>query len=527
MKKKRLLAIFAAFAVAATMATGLTACQDNTDDKGDGTQTEQPGDKDPENPDPENPNNPGGGDNTDPNNPSNPGGGDNTDPNNPSNPGGGDNTDPNNPSNPGGGDNTDPNNPNNPGGGDNTDPNNPSKPDPEKTDPEKPDKPDDGKDKVKMTEAEWKKAVADSVATISYTCNAIADGSANDAGATTMLGHALYEYNSVSGIMHTRPEQTVTSAGMEVVHFSDDYYEISGTNLINYYIKDGLWYSRTTIFSSESDVVRNLLSYSVLHWILDDYTYKTPGATEVKVFSELYDAFTYDAENDAYVSTLIISSADDDSPEMSVTVKFADGKLSLFEFNYIVVESGVTHYTHYAYAFSGYNSTTLSVSKEIKEEANKNNQNAEGNKPEPPHGNTDGPSQDHPSQPPHDQDEPENPPHSPNEQEGYIGMYYFYSLTVDGVEYLAGETFTLGGEEIALTSDFMVIELKEGGVAAVSMSMGGMSETIECTWEEAGGVITIFMNGDPGPFYNNGIPNCLMMDGFLGLPNCIGTFKKA
>lgn len=508
MKKKRLLAIFAAFAVAATMAIGFTACEDNTEDKGDGTHTEQPGDNNPENP---------GGDKTDtedPENPENPGG-DNTDPENPNNPGG-DNTDPENPENPGGGDNTDPENPENPGG-DNTDP----------------EKPDDGKDKVKMTEAEWKKAIANSIAATSYSMTSTSNSESKasspmfvEGGDGTPIfasskssGEFIVKYDGVNGVVYHYDSETVLRYENEKLVSTDKsayewYYELIGSDVISYGKSDSsAWRKQTDSYATKEEAMQNI-SQSITG--IDSFlevNYKIPGTDEEKPLDELFEHLIYDKNANSYtVNVILVVDENHESPEMTFTIKFSGGKIYSIE----VETSSEGSTTHNVTVFTDYNSTVVAVPQEVKEEASANGGNQ--NPDNPGGGDHTEPSN------------PDNPPHGgqddPAEEAGYIGTYMFYSLTVDGAEYLAGETFALNGMDVELTSDFMVIELKEGGVAEVTMSMGGMSETISCSWEKAAKGVIIYMNGDSALFYTNGLPDCLMMDGFLGLPDAVGTFKK-
>jgi hypothetical protein len=85
------------------------------------------------------------------------------------------------------------------------------------------------------------------------------------------------------------------------------------------------------------------------------------------------------------------------------------------------------------------------------------------------------------------------------------GTYKFKSMTtkMGDVE----TTVTVGQEVLGLgtlTEDYMVIELKEGGAAAVSNAMGGQAINLEGTWAQEGSDITITMTGETQVFKLNG-----------------------
>lgn len=86
------------------------------------------------------------------------------------------------------------------------------------------------------------------------------------------------------------------------------------------------------------------------------------------------------------------------------------------------------------------------------------------------------------------------------------GTYKFESMTMseDGttITMKAGEEF----EGVMITADYMVIELKDGGIAVVSGTVYGGTRSFTGTWEkgETEGQIVITIEGDPQTFTCDG-----------------------
>lgn len=85
------------------------------------------------------------------------------------------------------------------------------------------------------------------------------------------------------------------------------------------------------------------------------------------------------------------------------------------------------------------------------------------------------------------------------------GTYKFKSMTTKMGDV---ETTITAGQEVAglgaVTEDYMVIELKEGGAATVSNAMGGQAINLEGTWAQDGSDITITMNSETQVFKLSG-----------------------
>lgn len=93
----------------------------------------------------------------------------------------------------------------------------------------------------------------------------------------------------------------------------------------------------------------------------------------------------------------------------------------------------------------------------------------------------------------------------------YTGTYKFESMTMpDPTSSEEGATITITvGQEymgMSLSANFMVIELKDGGIAVVSSEMMGASQTMNGTWTKAEteGQIVITVEDDPQTFTCDG-----------------------
>ena len=76
---------------------------------------------------------------------------------------------------------------------------------------------------------------------------------------------------------------------------------------------------------------------------------------------------------------------------------------------------------------------------------------------------------------------------------GVAGTYKFSYMEMAGVKYEAGSEIPMLG---AFTEDSYVIELKDDGTASISMNMMGMTESVEGTWTETDGKVSIEIAGE-------------------------------
>ena len=76
---------------------------------------------------------------------------------------------------------------------------------------------------------------------------------------------------------------------------------------------------------------------------------------------------------------------------------------------------------------------------------------------------------------------------------GVAGTYKFSYMEMAGVKYEAGSEIPVLG---AFTEDSYVIELKDDGTAVISVNMMGMTQSMEGTWEEADGKVSIEIAGE-------------------------------
>lgn len=238
-----------------------------------------------------------------------------------------------------------------------------------------------------LTETEWKKAIADSLAATSYTImsteNMIRKFGKTDTydenGELIPMSKYVIEreingkYDGVNGVAYFY--QFYINLGYSdgslvdsYERINENYLEIFDLQVIFYDSKsDGAWSKTATSFSTHDEIEEGLMEVGIISSLFGA-SYKIPGTNDAKTIDKLFNQFTYDKNTNAYSANLIVVAKNGaESREMTFTLKFANGKLYSYEMGYAEEEGDTTVTDCITYVFSDYNSVTVNIPQEVKD----------------------------------------------------------------------------------------------------------------------------------------------------------------
>lgn len=231
-----------------------------------------------------------------------------------------------------------------------------------------------------MTEAQWKNAIADSLAATNYTVVATENrksqfGEIYDelTGKPISITHEhkydyIVKYDGVNGVVYYYRVYTFLEYYRDTLQdfhesVDEEYLEFFGSDIIGYYKSDidEVWSKYTRSFSTKDEVEATIMELGIISSLFGA-NYKVPGTDDAKTIDELFNQFIYDENTNTYSADVVMVFGNSESPEMKLTLDFANGKLYSYEFEYATAEDS----PWVKFVYSDYNSTTVSIPEEVK-----------------------------------------------------------------------------------------------------------------------------------------------------------------
>lgn len=222
----------------------------------------------------------------------------------------------------------------------------------------------------KMTEEEWRQAITNSLSAESYMLS-VKEKTIYSSGRTIESDVNLF-YDGVHGAQYVSVVYTEIDNGIQQQQVGQLYFELVDTDVTAYMqIDDEEWEEVYTITFNTADEALNYIASNdacgptMAYLLCKEYNVSRPAyAGDEMLLIDLFDVFTYDETTDTYSATLVADYYDN----VTFTFKFEDGYLTFIQRDKDI-NMPYEAESHMTMEISGYNSTVVTIPKEVKNSA--------------------------------------------------------------------------------------------------------------------------------------------------------------